>query len=581
MAHFGILGELALLGALAVGVTLLFLAVRMPVVAGLLAAGALAGPAGFGLIDDPGRIQVLAEVGVVFLLFTIGLEFSLKRLKNIANLVLVGGSLQVMLTIGAVVLVSTALGHDLRYSVFFGFLFALSSTAIVLRSLSERSETDAPHGRFIVGVLIFQDMCVIPLTLIVPALAGQGEGPLLVSLGIALLKASAVIVGAFVAARLILPGLLARVDASRSREMFLLTVVLVCLGTAWLGALVGMSLALGAFVAGVVLADSEYADRAIGDVLPLRDVFTSLFFVSMGMMFDPQAVVENPVLVLGLFAAFVVAKGFFATLAALAMRFPARVAWLAGASLAQFGEFGFVVASEGMRVGLMTQEQLRPLLSAGILSMMFTPLVIRLAPHFMAGEAILRPLERVLGVRGMDEPLPQDAALERHVVVVGYGPAGRLLTGTLRGSGQRYIILDLNSDSVRRARKAGEPAYYGDVTSDEVRHHARLSSAAAVVLTISDPIAARRAVKLIREDAPDTKLYVRVRYLAEREEMLRLGADDVVCEETQAAFEIIARLLAYIGHDHEQVASSVQRAREVSRSGHPLRVTPPHMPKPR
>jgi CPA2 family monovalent cation:H+ antiporter-2 len=312
-------GELALLAILGVVVTLLLRRIRLPPVAGLLLVGAVAGPHGLELVGGHGRIEVLAEVGVVLLLFTIGLEFSLARLKTIASLVLVGGTLQVGLTTAVATGLAVATGSSTKTALLIGFVFALSSTAVVLRALGERQETDAPHGRFIVGVLIFQDLIVVAMLLVIPALGDKAGTNVALELGLALGKAALVVAGALLIARFGLPRALAWAEASRSREVFGLALVAVCLGTAWLTAHMGLSLALGAFLAGLLIADSDYAHRALEDVIPVRDVLTSLFFVSMGMLFNVGVVIDSPVRVLVLLAGFVLGKGLIASLAAMAI----------------------------------------------------------------------------------------------------------------------------------------------------------------------------------------------------------------------------------------------------------------------
>jgi CPA2 family monovalent cation:H+ antiporter-2 len=560
------LGDLALVAALGVVVAVVLARVRLPAVAGLLAAGALLGPYGLGLVSHAGNIEQLAEAGVVLLLFTIGLEFSLSRLRRIARLVMFGGTLQVGLTLATVAGLAYGFGIPTPKAIFYGCVFALSSTAIVLRTLAERGETDAPHGRFIVGVLIFQDLCVIPLILIIPALAGQGEGDIGLQIALALGKAIGVVAAALVIARILVPRLLDLVAASRSREIFLLAVLTVCMGTAWLSSLAGLSLALGAFVAGVVLADSDYAHRALSDVVPLRDLFTSLFFISLGMLFDWRVLVGHPILVLGLLAAFVLGKGFIATVAALAMRFPARVAWLAGVALAQFGEFGFVLATEGLRSDLVSSEEIAPVLNAGLLSMFLTRLLIGLAPHVKAGEAVLRPLDRLLGVRGAAETAPSDKKAEGHVVVAGYGTAGRQLVRALGALGIPHVLLDLNVENVREARRERVHAYYGDVTSAEVREHARLSHARAIVLLINDPEAMRRAVQAVRRENAHIHILARTRYLLDRAELHRLGANEVVCEEVVAGHEAMSRLLRTLDVDRPTIDHQLDEARSAIRT---------------
>ena len=514
---------------------------RLPAVAGFMVAGAIASAA--GIVTDKHDVDLLAEVGVVLLLFTIGLEFSLERLKRIWRLVVIGGALQVGLTTAATVGVALVLGEDLSRGVFFGFLVALSSTAIVLRGLTERGEVDAPHGRFTIGALIFQDLCVVPMMLLIPVLGGRGGDNPALAIAIAMGKAALFVVVTLVGGRLVLPRVLRRVDLTRSREVFLLAVLVVCAGIAGLTAMFGLSLALGAFLAGMLLSDTAYGHRAMANVLPLRDVLTSLFFMSLGMLFDARVIVEQPITVVLLFAVMFFGKGLIATIASIAMRFPARVAWLAGVSLAQFGEFGFVLAKEGEKVGLLAPHESAVLLAAGLLTMFITPVSMRLAPHTAAGAKLLRPLERLLGTRGIEEMTASDQTVSGHIVIAGHGLGGTLLVEALRAADIPFIGIDLDVEAVRAARLRRESVYYGDATSDEVLEHAHLKRAAALVLLISDDDATRRTVAVARQLAPELPILVRARRFADGPGFRVLGATDVVSEELEAGIEMVARVL--------------------------------------
>ncbi len=560
MPHIPLLDEVALIAALGVLVTLVLSRFRLPAVAGLLLTGALVGPSGFGLVRSLEAIEVLAELGVVFLLFTIGLEFSVSRLATIMRQVAVGGALQVGLTLLATAGVARGLGWSWGKAIFLGCVFALSSTAIVLRALTERRELDAPHGRFIVGTLIFQDLCVVPMVLVIPTLAG-GEGGGLGGVALALAKAAGVVAVTIVLARRIVPRLLAWVDTSRSREVFLLAILALCLGAAWLTGSAGLSLALGAFLGGMVVADTEYGHRAMSDVLPLRDAFASLFFVSLGTFFDVREVLAHPWLVLGLTAGFVVGKGFLATLAASVMRFPARVAWLAGVGLGQFGEFGFVLTSLAATSGLVTADEVAPLLSAGIISMFLTPLLVRLAPHVTGGERLLAPLEKLLGVRSIDEADVGHEVLEGHVVVVGYGLAGRMVSEALRQSGVHVVALELNADTVKAARREGLPVFYGDATSSEALEHAHVSRAKAVVLVVNDPPALERIVDTLKRVAPAVPIVLRTKYLAEAGRLTALGVREVVAEEVEGGLELVVRVLRLVGQPRNAIEARLREAR--------------------
>lgn len=536
--------ELAVITGLAVVVTIVLSRLKLPTVAGLLAAGALMGPFGMRFARSVHTIETLAEIGVVLLLFSIGLEFSLARLRNIFRQVALGGVLQVGLTTAATASIAVACGEPWGRGVFYGFVFALSSTAIVLRALTERRELDAPHGRFIVGTLIFQDLCVVPMMLVVPLLARPvGIDVMATSIGMALGRAALVVVGTIGIARFVVPTVLRWVDASRSRETFLLAILALCTGTAWVTSQIGLSLALGAFLGGMVVADTEYSHRAMGDILPLRDAFVSLFFVSLGMLFDVRVIVAQPLLVAALFIGFVAAKGLLATIAAMAMRFPSRVAWLAGVGLAQFGEFGFVLSNVAEKHGVIERGALAPLLAAGILSMFVTPLLVRIAPHVTAGERLLAPLERLIGARAIDEADQVRAVPSGHAVIVGYGVAGRLAAAALSESQVSFVVLELDANLVRNGRARGVPVYYGDATSAEALSHAHLSEARLLVLLMNDPQAVQRVVDTARRVAPSVPVLMRTRYVAEREQLLALGATDVVAEEVEGATAIIARML--------------------------------------
>jgi CPA2 family monovalent cation:H+ antiporter-2 len=560
--HF--LHEFALISLIAVVVAVVLSKFKLPTVAGLLAAGALLGPYGFQAIHSIHSIEVLAEMGVIFLLFSIGLEFSLSRLKHIFKQVLIGGLLQVGLTIAFSTMIAMFLGQSLGKSIFYGFVISLSSTAIVLKALGERRELDAPHGKFIVGTLIFQDLCVVPMVLIVPLLGDQNHGGnALVDISLAMLKAGAVMVALISIAGLIVPKLLDIVDASRSREVFILAMLGICIGTAWLTSLAGLSLALGAFLGGMVIADTEYGHRAIGDILPLRDTFVSVFFVSLGMMFNIEIVWEHPILVSLLMIWFLFFKGMIATFSAMAMKFPARAAWLAGVGLAQFGEFGFVLTKLAQKNQLVTQAEVAPLLNAGIITMFLTPLLVRIAPHITAGEKLLTPLEKLIGVKGVaqvDEPGQPE--WKNHVVIIGFGPAGRFAAKALLECQQSFLILELNAESVRKGKEQGFPIYYGDATSEEALRHAHVDQAKLVLLLLNDPQAAMRIVKTIQQISAQIEILMRVRFMGEQEMISKLGVKEIVIEELEGSVETIAKMLRSLNLPRNVIDHQVRQIRQ-------------------
>ena len=410
-------------------------------------------PQGTLLAHDPEAIEVIAEVGVIFLLFTIGLEFSLARLKNIFRQVALGGLLQVSVT--ALVTSAVCLGLDLSLpeAIVYGFVFALSSTALVLRTLGERGELDAPHGRFIVGTLIFQDLCIVPMVLIVPLLSqGLTEPATWQAIGIALSKAALVVTLLFATSRKLVPILFRWVDSSRSNEVFILTVLCLCIGTAYLTSLTGLSLALGAFLGGMIVADTDFRHRAMGDILPLRDVFVSFFFVSLGMFFDFQLLAEKPLEVGLLLLAFIGGKGLLAILAA------SFIASLPGCLVGRRGAcsvWGVRIChfTTGDPRGRCARFRDRSPAQCGHPQHVSHPLLVYKAPHFTAGERALDPLAKLLRARSAEELEDRTVGHNDHVVVIGYGLAGRLLTNSLSRLKIEAVALEMNSDNVELGRE--------------------------------------------------------------------------------------------------------------------------------
>jgi CPA2 family monovalent cation:H+ antiporter-2 len=563
MTHLPLLDELAIVTLIAVLVMVTLSKFKMPTVAGLLLTGALLGPAGFGVSTSAESIEVLAEIGVVFLLFTIGLEFSLSRLKVIFKQVLVGGILQVGLTTLAIALLAIFFDQPLKKGIFYGFVFALSSTAIVLRALTERGELDAPHGKFIVGTLIFQDLCVVPMVLIVPLLSASADtSSIWIDLSLALIKATVVVVVMISISSLIVPKLLKWVDSSRSNEVFLLAIIGICIGTAWITSLAGLSLALGAFLGGVVVADTDYRHRALGDILPLRDTFVSIFFFSLGMIFDIKVLFQYPLMTLGLLFAFIFLKGFIATFAAMSMHFPSRAAWLAGVGLAQFGEFGFVLTKLAQANDVIDVQEAKPLLTAGILSMFFTPLLVRLAPHMTSGEKLLAPLEKLMGIQSVNEIEETSLAYHQHIIIIGFGLAGQAVANALKSQQIEHLILELNINNVKKGKEQGFPIYYGDATSAEALHHAHLEHAKAVVVLINDPLANQRIIHTIKRLVPNMHILTRTRYILDRQGLYDLGAKDVVVEEIEGTTEIVAKLLRRLAKPRNLIDDQVRLIRK-------------------
>jgi CPA2 family monovalent cation:H+ antiporter-2 len=545
-----------------VPVAYLCLRLRIPLLVGLMLTGIAIGPYALGLVPDIAGIEVLAEIGVMLLLFSIGLEFSLARLREMKRLVLLGGGLQVGLTIAIVTLAVYLLGRQVEQAVFFGFLVALSSTAIVLKSYVDRNEIDSPHGRSGVGILLFQDISIVFMLLMIPILGGQGGGSVssvVLNLGGSLLMLVVIVAGAW----FLIPKFLGRIVQLRSPEVFLLTVVLLCLGMSWVTSHFGLSLALGAFIAGVVLADSEYSHQVTAEVLPFRDVFNSIFFVSMGLLLSVSALLSNICTVLVIFVGIIVMKALIIWAIVKLLGSPQRVAAMVGLGLAQIGEFSFVLARAGQGSGLLPENDYQIFLAASILSMIATPFLIDLAPRFGVLVQSLLNDGSVRGIENIEEDihLTSSGGLEQHVIIVGYGLNGRNLARVLRSVSVPYTILDVNPEEVRRAKVKGEKINFGDVTRREVLVHARIESAWVLVLAMSDPSATRRAVALARRMNDKVYIIVRTRYTVEITELLALGADEVIPEEFETSIEIFSRVLHRFGVPHETIDQQINRIR--------------------
>jgi monovalent cation:H+ antiporter-2, CPA2 family len=556
--------DLLIILVVSVPVAFACLRLKLPLLVGLMLTGIVIGPYGLGLIKELEAIEILAEIGVMLLLFTIGLEFSLHRLREMKRLVLVGGGLQVGLTIAAVTIVAILFGREFNQALFFGFLVALSSTAIVLKSYAERKETDAPHGRAGVGILLFQDISIVLMMLLVPVLGGKDAasfGAIAAKLGGSLLGLIVIIAAAW----FLVPVMLERIVRLKSPEVLLLLVVLLCLGISFVTAQFGLSLALGAFIAGMVLAESDFSHQVTADILPFRDVFNSIFFVSIGMLLSFGALFENLFTVFLWVVFLVVGKALIIWAVIQLLGFPQRVAAMTALGLAQIGEFSFVLAKAGRSVDLLPDADYQSFLGASIISMIMTPFMIAVAPRF--GYFVQRLVPDKKSVEDSETSAEEDlhitstGGLNNHVIIVGYGLNGRNLARVLRAVNVSYTVLDLDSEVVREAKEKGEKINFGDATRREVLHHAAIENANALVLAMSDPQAVRRTVKQARELNDKIYIVVRTRYTSEITELLGFGADEVIPEEFETSIEIFSRVLLRYGVDRHTIENQIERVR--------------------
>jgi monovalent cation:H+ antiporter-2, CPA2 family len=536
-----ILREAVVIFGLSIGVIIVCHRFRIPAIIGFLITGLVAGPHGLGLVSAAHEVEMIAEIGVILLLFVIGMELSFKELLQIKKPVFLGGAAQVLLTIIVFDALAMFLGFSMGKAVFAGFLVALSSTAIVLKLLADRAEMNVPHGRISLGILIFQDLIVVPMMLLVPFMSGRA-GDLGPSLLILALKALGIIALLYVLAKKVIPRILLMVVRTRSRELFLMTTLGLCFSIALLTSSAGLSLALGAFLAGLLMSESEYSLSALEGILPFRDVFTSVFFVSIGMLLDLGFLFDNVGLVLMVTLVVLIVKGIIASGATLILGYPLRIAALTGLTLCQIGEFSFVLAGVGVAHGLMAPVEYQLFLAVAIVTMALTPFLMMGSPRisdFLARKLPWGTGPLVPAGRECETEIHDD-----HLIIVGFGIGGRHLARAARMAGIRYVVLEMNPDTVRNEGAKGEPIFYGDAAQPAVLEHAGVKRARILAVVIADPAAIRRIAEAARQANPSLHIVVRTRFVSEIEPLRALGANEVIPEEFETSVEIFNRVLS-------------------------------------
>jgi len=552
--EINILRELIILLAVSLPITYVFHRAKLPALVGFLITGVLIGPHGTGVITEIRVVERLADVGVVLLLFTVGLEFSIDDIIRSGRQFLIGGGTQVILTIAAVAGIATVFHYPLPQAVFFGFLASLSSTAIVLKMYSDRVELDTAHGRLATGILLFQDIAVVPMMLLLPVLgeASAAGAVTLLTVLISLGKAVLGLIGVYLAARQIVPFLLHQVIRLKNREMFFLLVVLLCLGTAWITFSLDLSLALGAFLAGLIISESEYSHHIVAEIMPFRDYFASIFFISIGMLLHTSYFGAHWVVLILTTLTLTLVKTGLVVVTAKVLRYPIRSALLAGLGLSQIGEFSFLLAVDGQAHGLITEDLFQMFINTSILSMIATPFIIHLSPWFA------KKLPELAPGPGEKENV---CSLMGHTIIAGYGLNGRNLARTLKATHIPYVVLEVNADTIRRAREDGEPIIYGDITRKDVLLRAGVDCAKIIVFAISDYSATRIAVQTVRLLNPSIFILIRTRYAAEVDELYRIGADQVIPEEFETSVEIFSRVLHEYHVPSNVIANQIQLVR--------------------
>jgi CPA2 family monovalent cation:H+ antiporter-2 len=530
-----------LLGA-SVVVVLICFKLKIPSILGLLITGVIIGPYGLGIQSGSHEVEMLAEIGVILLLFIIGLEFSLKSLYSIKKIVFIGGSFQVLTTILVTAVILYLFNFNIASAVFIGFLVSLSSTAIVLKMLQESGAVSSPQGRIAMGVLIFQDIIVVPMILFTPLLAGKSDN-IAIAILILFAKITAILLLLFIGAKYIVPRLLFEVAKTKSKELFILTIVVICVSTAWLTNQAGLSLALGAFLAGLIISESDYSHQATGNILPFREVFSSIFFVSIGMLLDVKFLF-NHFLVISTLTIFVfILKASIAGMAAKVLGYPVRTIFLTGFALFQVGEFAFILSQTGISNGILSAVDYQYFIAVSILTMSATPFIINYSDIIFT--KISKTFNFGKSVINKDIPLDTDnnKNLNDHIVIIGFGINGRNVALAAKNLDIPYIILEMNAETVKTEKENGQNIIYGDGISAHILEHINISNARVVVIVISDPTAINRIIANIRTISQSVHIIVRTRYITEIEQNLNLGADEVIPEEFETSIEIFSRVL--------------------------------------
>jgi Kef-type K+ transport system, predicted NAD-binding component len=518
---------------------------RIPTIVGFLLTGILAGPSGLRLVQATQDVEMLAQIGVVLLLFSIGIEFSLKQLLSIKKIMLLGGTLQVVLTIIVIGVIALQIGKSPAESIFMGFLLSLSSTAIVLKRLQEKAEVESPHGKISLGILIYQDLIAVPMMLLVPFLSGNMHN-LGTSIGLLCAKLCLIVLVLVLGVKWIVPGILFQAAKTRSREIFLLTIIVICFSVAWLTSTLGLSIALGAFLAGLIISESEFSYQALGSILPFRDVFTSIFFISIGMLFDVGYFIKHPALIALVSCGVLAIKSIIAGTASGLIGFPLRTMVLVGLALGQVGEFSFILMQAGFDSHIIDRPAYNLFLGVSILTMAMTPLIMG-AGNWLTCAIMKLPLPARLksGLKTQEPDFAHAGAqgLEDHLVIIGYGINGRNVARAAKVAGIPYTIIEMNPETVRKEKSQGVPITYGDATSEAVLLHANIHKARVLVVAIPDPVATRRVIEVARKLNSLVHIIARTRFFQEMAPLYELGASEVIPEEFETSVEIFTRVL--------------------------------------
>ncbi|MEM6255973.1 MAG: cation:proton antiporter [Cyanobacteria bacterium P01_D01_bin.156] len=550
----------AVLGASAIG-GYISNRLKQPVLLGYLFSGLLIGPLGLKLVNDVEAIQGLAELGVAFLLFSLGVQFSLAELNRVRNIALQGSLLQIGVTTATVTIATLALGWatSLTQGIFLGAVLSLSSTAVVLKTLTERGEINTRHGQIMLAILIAQDLALGVMLAIVPSLNSQES--LLPILGLALLKVAVFIGIAIAVGYWIVPRIIRAVARTESNELFLLALLALCLSVALVTARLDLSIEIGAFVAGLMIAEIDYADHALSRFLPLRDTFACLFFTSIGMLIDPQILIQNAGVILGLVALAMVGKAMIVLPIVLSFGYSFKTSLRTSLGINQIGEFSFVLALVGLDNNLISQQTYLLLLGTTAITLVFTPVLFEFAnpiAEWLLQSPRLRPL---LTHWESPQALWIEDELTNHVVVAGYGRVGRVVVSIVRQQGHPVLVLENNEAAVQSLRHQQIPYILGDADSEQILEKAHLNKALALAITLPDPASTRLLLKRALTLAPKLDIIARAHITAEIDSLTQAGAREVVQPEFEAALELGSHLLNILGETPADIQSTMDAIR--------------------
>ncbi|MDO5844411.1 MAG: cation:proton antiporter [Methanocorpusculum sp.] len=515
--------------------------VRMPLIIGYFVTGILVGPFGLGLISEE-QVSLLSEFGVILLMFTIGLEISLKNLLSMKRIVLVGGGLQLVLTTVIVWLIMMWFGFQSNVALFIGFLVAHSSTAIIMNIYQKSGEIDTQHGKISLGLLIFQDLNVVPMMMLVPLIAGTAGTNIVESVW-SFVFGMIIMVLILVGAIYLVPKFLKRVAMTRSSELFIISIVVICFGIAWLMSLNGVSLALGAFLAGVAISESDYSHEVIGQIMPLRDILTSFFFVSIGMMLNLPYLWQHLLLILGLAALMLIGKTAINFVSVKLIGVATGAAMLSAIGLSQVGEFSFILGSTGLTSGILTEEVYQVFLAISIVTMAVTPFIVSAGPPLVKKFFTPKIPVGTCSYDGGNFDNEEHKKCREHVIIVGYGLAGKYVATALKKVHIPYIIIEMNSDTVAKEKAAGENIIYGDAGREGILDYAGIMKAGNIVISIPNMESVKAIISTARRLNPKIGIITRSRFISETTELYRLGADEVIVDEREAAIQIFKRIL--------------------------------------